>query len=187
MFDMTQTLIVVYKDEMILNQFKKLIETKDDSGENIVGIKDGSVKIVAWSEQIWLEPKKAGNITSKVLYIGNVKGADKLIPVIDIKFDEYSSRFGWAGGQAAIFADVEELLNSKLYDEFLGKLKELSIPEELKEDKRAHFEIKKVKFLDKVAKGIQGIFDDKKAIYQQQLIYAVIKAYYFGLREFLEA
>ena len=30
MFDMSQTLIVVYKDEMLLNQLKKLVETKDD-------------------------------------------------------------------------------------------------------------------------------------------------------------
>ena len=36
MFDMTQTLIIVYKNEMILNQLKKLIETKDDNEEEVI-------------------------------------------------------------------------------------------------------------------------------------------------------
>lgn len=53
------TLIVVYKDELLVNQLRKLIETKDDSNENtVVGTKDGSVQIVAWTEKIWLEQKK---------------------------------------------------------------------------------------------------------------------------------
>ena len=42
------TLIVVYKDELLTNQLKKYVETNDDiDEENVVGTKDGSVKIVA--------------------------------------------------------------------------------------------------------------------------------------------
>ena len=37
-----KTLIVVYKDEMLVNQVRKMVETKDDEGEeDIVGTKDG--------------------------------------------------------------------------------------------------------------------------------------------------
>ena len=76
-----QTLVVVCKDEMLVNQLRKLVETKDDAGEDsVVGTRDGSVKIVAWTEKIWLEQKKAGNIESKVLLVGDIKGVDKLIP-----------------------------------------------------------------------------------------------------------
>ena len=53
------TLIVVYKDELLVNQLKKLVETKDDENEDTaVGTKDGSVNIVSWSEKVWLERKR---------------------------------------------------------------------------------------------------------------------------------
>ena len=62
-----KTLIVVYKDELLVNQLKKLIETKDDGDENaVVGTTDGSVQIVAWTEKVWLEQKKTGHITSEI-------------------------------------------------------------------------------------------------------------------------
>ena len=39
-----QTLVVVCKDEMLVNQLRKLVETKDDTGEeSVVGNRDGSV------------------------------------------------------------------------------------------------------------------------------------------------
>ena len=44
MFNETKSLIVVYKDEMLLNELRKLVETKDDTAEGVVGVKDGSDK-----------------------------------------------------------------------------------------------------------------------------------------------
>ena len=82
MFGMPKTLIVVYKDEMLMNQLKKLVETNDDSESgDIVGTTDDSLNIVSWTEKVWLGNKKAGNIKDKVLFLGEIKGTDKLIPV----------------------------------------------------------------------------------------------------------
>ncbi len=82
MFGMPKTLIVVYKDEMLMNQLKKLVETNDDSESgDIVGTTDDSINIVSWTEKVWLGNKKAGNIKDKVLFLGEIKGTDKLIPV----------------------------------------------------------------------------------------------------------
>lgn len=82
MFGMPKTLIVVYKDEMLMNQLKKLVETNDDSESgDIVGTTDDSINIVSWTETVWLGNKKAGNIKDKVLFLGEIKGTDKLIPV----------------------------------------------------------------------------------------------------------
>ena len=104
MFYDTKTLIVVYKDEMLVNQLKKLVETNDDTQEGaVVGTRDDSIKIVSWTEKIWLNNKKAGNIDSKVLFLGDIKGVDKLIPVLDLKFDSYGVKYGWAGDQAAVW------------------------------------------------------------------------------------
>ena len=60
MFLEPKTLIVVYKDELMLNQLKKLIETKDDSEtDGVVGVTDESVRIVAWTEKVWRDQKKS--------------------------------------------------------------------------------------------------------------------------------
>lgn len=142
MFNITKTLIVVYKDEMLVNQFKKLVETKDDVDGNItVGTKDGSINIVSWNEKVWLGNKKAGNIKDKVLFLGDIKGTDKLIPVIDVKFNEYGVKFGWAGNQAAIFTDVKALHNRGDYMEFINKLSELPVPEMIRKPKNLKIDI----------------------------------------------
>ena len=64
-----KTLIVVCKDEMLINQLKKFVETNDDKNvDSIVGTIDGSVNIVSWDEKTWIANKKAGNINDKVLF-----------------------------------------------------------------------------------------------------------------------
>ena len=131
MFNETKTLIVVYKDEMLLNQLRKLVETKDDTEEMVVGTKDGSVKIVSWKEKTWLEQKKNGVINNKVLFLGDIKDTDKLIPVLDIKFDKYGVKYGWAGNQAVLTCDTKELTNDE-YQEFLKVIEEIDIPEVIK-------------------------------------------------------
>lgn len=40
MFYEPQTLIIVYKDEMLANQMKKMIETKDDTEDSVTGTRD---------------------------------------------------------------------------------------------------------------------------------------------------
>lgn len=129
MFNKTKSLIVVYKDEMLVNQLKKLVETKDDISEDeIVGTRDDSVKIVPWTEKVWLDNKKKGTIDSKVLFLGDIKGVDKLIPVLDVKLDEYGVKYGWAGDQAAVYVDVKALSDKSIYTEFLEKISTMPIP-----------------------------------------------------------
>ena len=50
MFETKKTLIVVYKDELLMNQLKKLVESHDDNQE-IVGTRDNSINIVSWTEK----------------------------------------------------------------------------------------------------------------------------------------
>ena len=133
MFYDTKTLIVVYKDEMLVNQLKKLVETNDDTQEGaVVGTRDDSIKIVSWTEKIWLNNKKAGNIDSKVLFLGDIKGVDKLIPVLDLKFDSYGVKYGWAGDQAAVYIDLNALKDHDAYMDFLSVISELPIPDMVK-------------------------------------------------------
>ena len=94
MFETKKTLIVVYKDELLMNQLKKMVETHDDSDEGIVGTRDDSINIVSWTEKVWMGNKKAGNIQGKILFLGDIKGTDKLIPVLDVKFDDCGVKYG---------------------------------------------------------------------------------------------
>lgn len=132
MFETKKTLIVVYKDELLMNQLKKMIETNDDAEDAVIGTKDDSINIVSWTEKVWLGNKKAGNIQGKILFLGDIKGTDKLIPVLYVKFDYRGVKYGWAGNQAALYVELEELTNREIYDEFLKKMSELPIPSFLK-------------------------------------------------------
>lgn len=132
MFETKKTLIVVYKDELLMNQLKKMVETHDDADGSVVGTRDDSINIVSWTEKVWLGNKKAGNIQWKILFLGDIKGTDKLIPVIDVKFDDCGVKYGWAGNQAVLFVEPKALTNRKGYDDFLKKLSELPVPDFLK-------------------------------------------------------
>jgi len=132
MFETKKTLIVVYKDELLMNQLKKMVETHDDNDESVVGTRDDSINIVSWTEKVWNGNKKAGNIQGKILFLGDIKGTDKLIPVIDVKFDDCGVKYGWAGNQAVLFVDPKTLTDRKSYDDFLQKLSELPVPSFLK-------------------------------------------------------
>ena len=132
MFETKKTLIVVYKDELLMNQLKKMVETHDDMDNDVIGTRDDSINIVSWTEKVWLGNKKAGNISGKILFLGDVKGTDKLIPVIDVKFDDSGVKYGWAGNQAVVYADPKILTTREDYDAFLEKLSDLPVPNFLK-------------------------------------------------------
>lgn len=138
MFNNEKTLIVVYKNEMLINQLKKMVETNDDTQDGkVIGTKDNSINIVAWNEKVWLGNKAAGNIKDKVLFLGNIKGTDKLVPVIDVKFDDCGVKYGWAGNQAILYADVKALEKGEKYLSFVEKLSAFSVPEIIKAPKNA--------------------------------------------------
>lgn len=52
MFETKKTLIVVYKDELLMNQLKKMVETHDDNEQGVIGTRDDSINIVSWTEKV---------------------------------------------------------------------------------------------------------------------------------------
>ena len=75
MFEKKKTLIVVYKDELLMNQLKKMVETHDDNDEGIVGTRDDSINIISWTEKVWNGNKEAGEysraVTPQIRQAGN--------------------------------------------------------------------------------------------------------------------
>ncbi len=44
-FGEKKTLVVVYKDELLMNQLKKLVETNDDTKEGVICTTDDTINI----------------------------------------------------------------------------------------------------------------------------------------------
>ena len=197
-FGASQTLIVVYKDELVLNLLKKLIETNDDKSEDeIVGTEDGTVSVVSWDERMWLEQKKAGNIDSKILFIGPVKGTDKLYPILDIKYDKWGIKYGWAGNQAMISVDGHYVSKRAHYNAFLKEFRANNLPE-----KKAESTPKTIlKFgglgfafglmgFGAIGIGAMALGDyyfDKQKVRQQLYLFGILKMYKNHLDEFMKS
>ena len=191
MFGEPTTLIVVYKDELLINLFKKLVESNDDvDEENVVGIKDGSVRIVSWTEKVWLDQKKAGNINNKVLFLGKVKGWDKLLPVIDLKFNQHGVKYGWAGNQALLCADTDAIDEAEAYNSFLSDLNHYSVPESLKSEEVEVTEKKKKNFFERTGsllkKNVRDTITESRKKTRQLYIYGIQKFYENHLEEFVD-
>ena len=196
MYNEPKPLLVVYKDkdEMILNQLKTLVDTKDDSEDGtVVGTEDGTVRIVAWNEKTWLQNKKAGNtgdLADKILFIGNIKGTDKLEPVLSIKFNEHGVKYGIAGNQALIIVDHKALRAKEDYDAFLKDLNEitdLAIAKKKKKNKNWFFVAKSaIPYIGPVLFS-RDMFDDAKLAREQMLFYGITKLYLNDLDGFMKA
>ena len=214
MFDEPKKLLVVYKDkdEIALNQLKKMVDTNDDSVEGtIVGTEDGTVKIVAWNEKTWIDNKKAGNVgdlDDKILFLGNIKGVDKLIPTLDIKFDKYGVKYGFSGKQAVIIINSSGVSKKEDYVAFVEELKTVCDAKVndrwFKGGEKPKVEGKKVApigvalAVQAIAGGIIGVgvgaitavttiaFGDAKVTRQQQLLYGVANLYLNDLDSFMK-
>lgn len=190
MFETKKTLFVVYKDELLVNQLRKMVATHDDTKQGVIGTTDDSINIVSWTEKVWLGNKTAGNLQGKVLFLDEIKDTDKLIPVLDKKFDEWGVKFGWAGNQAVLYVNPKELADRKAYDAFLEKLSAFSPPEILKasKDNAAAMElvpvVKKLLFSGAVPL-LKAAFKNRALMKRQMLFYGVVKLYYNGLEEFM--
>lgn len=206
MFEEAKTLLVVYKDkdEVVLNQLKKMIQTKDDTAEGeIVGVEDGTVEIVAWNEKLYLQNKKAGNvgdINSKILFIGDIKGTENLQPVLDIKFNKYGVSYGIAGNQILLDISEKALFKKSEYEAFLAELKEIT---DIKlADTKKKMSLKNPWMWGKigvfafapwllglVAGGALGkdVFEDKALVRHQMMLYGIIQLYMSDLDSFMKA
>ena len=194
MFDLPQTLIVVYKDELVLNLLKKLVDTNDDDGNTIVGTRDGSVNIMAWDEKMWLSQKKTGNITSKVLFLGDVKGSKSILPLIDEKYNKWGIKYGWAGKQAVLTVDESALNKREDYNAFLKEFQALALPgKEKSKDKPLPLKLAKKGGIA-ILFGLVGLgaayavdhFKDKAKTRQQMYLFGVTELYKNHLENFMQ-
>ena len=195
---MDDTIVIAYKekDKVIANQLRKLLETKDDTEDTVVGVKDRSVTVIPWEEKVWLDQESKGTVDSKVLLIDKVKGASSLVPIMDIKFQKHGVTYGWAGTQAVITVDEQALRKKEDYTAFLEELREIASASQIteyergdvvkKDAKKAYLMILPVLKEFFAGKIIADAFKDAKMVRQQMLLYGVTHLYLNNLTAFLE-
>lgn len=171
-----QTIIIVYKDEMLLNQVKKMIEGKT------IGDSEAQIKIVSWTEKVWLAQKKDGTIANKVLFLGDIKGTSTLIPVVDVKFEKHGVRYGWAGKQAVLYAEPKEIKRFEDYESFWNEINKLPIPEIVKSGNKPKNPSVDIEPKDMPAEemGTAPTDTQKKNVFVRAKDFAVRKADAFG-------
>lgn len=184
-----RNLAFVTKDELLFQQLKKLVETDDDESEEVVvGTKDGTVRLVRWEEQKWLYRSKTDTVDTKVIVIGDCKGADNGIKLMDVRFDQYGVRYGWVGNCAYIHADLRRIRGKGVYDAFLAELNTIPAPEIIKEDKKLRLNWKTgLKTALATPLLAKDLYDDTYAVKRQMYFFGVIRFYYHDLERFLES
>ena len=196
---MKTTLIIAFKqkDKIIANQLRKLIETKDDTDEKIIGTEDCNIAVILWDEKIWVDNDKRGDLDSKVILIDNVKGSSSLLPIIDVKYQKYGITYGWAGTHAVISIDEKGIRKKEDYNDFLEELRSIA-PSNIAEYDRGKNRKQSLKESWKIlipipilpehtlGKIINNEVTNAKTTRQQMLIFAVTHFYYNNLVTFLK-
>ena len=193
------SLIVAYKqkDEMSINFLKKLINKNDDLENEIIGVEDRTVKVVAWEEKVWLSNKAAGQISNKVLIFDDVKGSKALIEVSDLKYNAHGIKYGWAGPQAIISIEENVLKEEVKYNDFLKEFNECAHLVDMEIFNKRPGDSNKItknlwKFLIPGLAEITAVsslnshFKNKELVRTQMLMYAVSHFYLNYLEEFIK-
>lgn len=208
----TNSLLVVYKekDAHFFKHLKELINSFDDTNEAIVGTEDGTVKVMRCEEQKWLEwTKRDNSIISRM--------ADKFLFIDEDKkglFDNpLYSRYGVSFGIInenffSIKIDDNYSWTEYEYQAFSKELKELVDKEIAEVNVYELLQASKEKAKEKaglaalalalfppavpfaggaVAADTAEVIRNKKLLRDQMLYFALSKAYYEGLEDFMKS
>lgn len=194
-----KSLGIVYEKnwEEALNQLRTLIDSKDDTEEEIVGSKDDSIETVQYEASKWLKSESPAKVTSKVLFLGESKATKNWKNVIPLVFSKYGVNIGWKGKHAIIYIS-KSFETGMEYLEFSKELKDLNVSENVQDsiletidemDKWREYDdiikkafMKRINFLPRNGKLVAKLRKDAK---RQQMHYAVFQFYYLCLEKFM--
>lgn len=97
----------------------QLIGSKCDKGDTAVGLKDGSVEAVLWSEANYEANRPTLPSSAYVLFIGDSKPINAEASNMNKIFEKYGMKFSALGTRAAMSIDKKPL-NKEEYEKFLA-------------------------------------------------------------------
>lgn len=96
----------------------KLISLKDDDGDTVIGVKDGSVEAVLWSEKDYEDNRPTLPSSAQILFIGDSKLIKQESFGLENAFDQYGMKFSALGNRAIMSVD-NKALKRKEYEKFI--------------------------------------------------------------------
>jgi len=105
------------KTKVYANQLSQLISANDDSENEVIGSKDGSVVASVWEEKHFLANEANISSDQNILFIGSSKSAKLVIPNVSEKYNQHGIHYGWLGNQGVIYIE-DKLLKKEEYDSF---------------------------------------------------------------------
>ena len=108
MFEKQVKKLIVVTDEKnkpYANYLIALISAKDDKEGEVVGIADGSVEAVVWSEKNFTDNEPTLSSSAHVLFVGDTKLSKVQRGGLNIKYDDFGLKYGWLGKRAVMYVD----------------------------------------------------------------------------------
>ena len=177
-------LVVVCEDDELYSQVLSFVNAYNATPD--IAVFGKKIQIARWTEEKWAYRMKRGMIDYRILLVGKVKGTKKLREMMNIKASEYGVRCGYLGNIVCIETDPSALSKKAVYEDFLSKLSELPVPEYQKQDQRMKMSFGTgVKIAFATPLLAKDVFDQRKDIEKQQLLYGVTQFCYYGLEELM--
>lgn len=120
MFEKKKKLIIVHTKDSAkyANYLQTMVSSSDDDGETIVGVKDGSVATVVWSEKDYLAQKPTLANSDYILFVGASKKLKDEYFGVQEKFNKFGMTYSWLGKHGLL--SVNSGIKRKDYDQFLS-------------------------------------------------------------------
>lgn len=98
-------LIIVCDDktEKYANLLRQLISLKDDTEDEVLGIKDGTVDVVVWKEKHYSDNMATISSKEHILFLGNGKvSKNEFNSSMKMYYDQFGMTYGWLGNRGVI-------------------------------------------------------------------------------------
>lgn len=108
MFEKQVKKLIIVTDEKnkpYANYLMALISAKDDKEGEVVGIADGSVEAVVWSEKNFADNEPTLSSSAHILFLGDTKLSKAQRGGLSVKFDDFGLKYGWLGKRAVMYVD----------------------------------------------------------------------------------
>ena len=116
----TTKLIIVCdeKTSEYANYLRQLVSMKDDTSDEIVGVKDGTVEVAVWLEKDYVANMATISSKEHILFVGENKVSKKETPSMSVKFDKFGMKYGWLGKRAMMTVS-DSIKDKETYDQFI--------------------------------------------------------------------
>lgn len=156
----TTKLIIVCdeKTSEYANYLRQLVSMKDDTSDEIVGVKDGTVEVAVWLEKDYVANMATISSKEHILFVGENKVSKKETPSMSVKFDKFGMKYGWLGKRAMMMVS-DSIKDKETYEQFI----EFCRGYEQKIDAMSLERVRKYEEKNETEKGVVALMKNKAA------------------------